>query len=545
MFKDLSITEIEKLLKQKEKIRSTLEDDITTIKKGVIRDTEEIKKQTLPITELLQKGLFETISEEKSGKIANVETLPLIKTIKTELEKQGVEQGNIKTIIENLSIKSSSSITLFNELNEQLRDLNATTNDTSNFLYVIAQNSPLHINLVAEQLKKNKDELMNKYTEKLDFYNTLDEKRNELNNFENNLKETKENLKENREKTTEINNRKTEINNTLKKKGELMSQITLTNKTLRDLNESINKANRDLNNDKKTQKAKTLISQNLERYNAELEKAKNNMKNLQAEKKNREKELVNLELEIEKNNNYKSEAMVTKQNIITQIKIAKKWFKDNRTVINEFTDDREQLDEEIDLLNYRINQLQNLTEKKGPLLFQGEGISNIPTKKYYQPKNHPYKILNNMFGNLNINEAKLKGYNLLKVKKGGQVLLNQKVNKDLVDLLTKRFNTRKNYTDESIELFSKLVEMAKIPINRSSQKYQLTKLKQQGGEVNIKIFSSVKDMTVRLAGIISAMNAGNNSIILKNEMRQILDELLKKNTIKKEEHKFMTNKYRL
>ena len=188
-----------------------------------------------------------------------------------------------------------------------------------------------------------------------------------------------------------------------------------------------------------------------------------------------------------------------------------------------------------------INEKYPVGEFGYGLIKEETGINN---KKVNQIKNHPYKILNNMFGDLYIDENKLKMFNRLKIKRGGQILFDKKVNNDLVDLLTKRFNSRRNYDIGALETFKEIINMANIPVNRQSAKYKISKM-EKGGEIDIRTFTSPNEMILRMSVIIGAMNAGNTSIYLRNEFRQIIDHLLHKNHIKPDEHKYLTSKYNL
>ena len=89
-----------------------------------------------------------------------------------------------------------------------------------------------------------------------------------------------------------------------------------------------------------------------------------------------------------------------------------------------------------------------------------EGLSNItPSRKF-----HPYKIgPNGEFGKLNINMPHLNRL-LLTAKKGNKRICHQPCPYDLVELLTKKYNTRKKYHPEAINLFQKLVHHAELPV---------------------------------------------------------------------------------
>ena len=90
--------------------------------------------------------------------------------------------------------------------------------------------------------------------------------------------------------------------------------------------------------------------------------------------------------------------------------------------------------------------------------------------------------------------------------------------------------------------------MSGLPANRGTKKFDLInrfKGGSTGGNVDVKIFTNVNDLVNRMSGIIAAMKAGNTNVSLKNELRQIIDILLSKQVIKPDEHRFITNQFRL
>ena len=80
-------------------------------------------------------------------------------------------------------------------------------------------------------------------------------------------------------------------------------------------------------------------------------------------------------------------------------------------------------------------------------------------------------------------------------------------------------------------------------ISASSQIFlfinRLEKANWQGGT----IFSDFKDLKDRLFKLTGSFNAGNSSIQLRNEAIEILDHLLKKNKISKEQYNAFIQKY--
>lgn len=77
------------------------------------------------------------------------------------------------------------------------------------------------------------------------------------------------------------------------------------------------------------------------------------------------------------------------------------------------------------------------------------------------------------FGNISINPENLKRMVLTVHDKKGKRLAHQPIDYDLYHLLTKRFDSRRNYSKDSTDLFGKLVKHSGLPITDShSQKFK-------------------------------------------------------------------------
>ena len=112
------------------------------------------------------------------------------------------------------------------------------------------------------------------------------------------------------------------------------------------------------------------------------------------------------------------------------------------------------------------------------LLIQGKKSNIVPTTgqgiRESQTKN-PYKLTGEgMFGNLQIDPQKLLE---LKVEayRDGKKVLSRKADQDLIELLTKRYNTKKVYSEKALETFAKLIDLSGLPINARSKKYASTR----------------------------------------------------------------------
>ena len=104
-------------------------------------------------------------------------------------------------------------------------------------------------------------------------------------------------------------------------------------------------------------------------------------------------------------------------------------------------------------------------------------------------------------------------------------VLEEKIDPDLIYLLTKRYNSKKKYSPKSVELFKKLVELSELNPAMYSQKLNLFR----GGAVSAcskQYYSSLDELVDRLSLLTASAQAGNTSIDVKNETSEILDILL-------------------
>ncbi|HRP37084.1 MAG TPA: hypothetical protein PLS50_04700, partial [Candidatus Dojkabacteria bacterium] len=139
---------------------------------------------------------------------------------------------------------------------------------------------------------------------------------------------------------------------------------------------------------------------------------------------------------------------------------------------------------------------------------KGEGIGK---GKVYDP----YKMAaNGIFGNLQISVPELQRL-MLRVHKNGRQIAYQPAPYDLLELLTKKYNTRRQYHPDAIDLFGKLVRHADIPIsstNSAKYKHIISKLgvKQDGS--GTQVWDPFTKFFVKQAAI-----SGNNNRMLRGE----------------------------
>ena len=168
---------------------------------------------------------------------------------------------------------------------------------------------------------------------------------------------------------------------------------------------------------------------------------------------------------------------------------------------------------QIDELTKEIKLLQKYRDR---IQIIPEGKKTIGTG-YTQPKRNAYKISSGgQYGNLIIDVPKLMGQLHLVAKEDGNKVLDKKVDFDTLDLLTKRFNSKKKYSDLSKMVFNQLNKLSEIPIHRSSKKYS----KIGSGVV---YYNDTNDLINRMELLGGSIMAGNDGA--KSEFSEIVHKL--------------------
>ena len=175
------------------------------------------------------------------------------------------------------------------------------------------------------------------------------------------------------------------------------------------------------------------------------------------------------------------------------------WKTKNKDKIDELTKD-------IKLIQKYRNRIKIIPEGKKTI---GTG--------HTQPKRNAYKISSGgKYGNLIIDVPKLMGQLHLVARKDSNKVLDKKVDFDTIDLLTKRFNSKKKYSNFSKMVFNELNKLSEIPIHRSSKKYS----KIGSG---IIYYNDVNDLIDRMELLGGSIMAGNDGV--KNEFSEIVHKL--------------------
>ena len=179
---------------------------------------------------------------------------------------------------------------------------------------------------------------------------------------------------------------------------------------------------------------------------------------------------------------------------------------------------------------------------------KGEGI-----RKYKQPKRNAYKIQNSSnsspsvwhYGGLLVDYPKLMNNMLLDVYKDNKLVYQDKADRSLIDLLTKRYNPKTKYSIDAVRIFNDLNLLTNMAKHKSSKKSNmigssLWLLPPAHGGSNLV---DRNKLAKRLEIIVGSLNAGNNSRILKNDLTLINNELYRIGAITKEMHDALIKKY--
>lgn len=113
--------------------------------------------------------------------------------------------------------------------------------------------------------------------------------------------------------------------------------------------------------------------------------------------------------------------------------------------------------------------------------------------------------------------------------RGSKLVYQADADKSLINLLTKRYNPKTKYSMNAVRIFNDPNMLSNIPPRKSSGKSRMV-----GSSV---MYYQDPKLTDRMKIIIGSMIAGNNSPVLKNDLSQINNELLKIRAIAKSLHR--------
>ena len=173
-----------------------------------------------------------------------------------------------------------------------------------------------------------------------------------------------------------------------------------------------------------------------------------------------------------------------------------------------------------------VPYLKNIKALEASQAVIGEGTG-------FQTSRHPYKMTKDgKYGKLTIDQAQLVEKHRLLAKEAGVVLLDEKVDSDFIDLISKRYDTKKKYPNSSKVVFKTLTDLSRLENKKRSKKFKNII---KGGCIPT-FYNDPEDLLSLLELIIGSIDAGNDNSKMKNRGMAILDELLKPGAVSKDQH---------
>ena len=132
-------------------------------------------------------------------------------------------------------------------------------------------------------------------------------------------------------------------------------------------------------------------------------------------------------------------------------------------------------------------------------------------------------IKDGKYGKLTIDEPQLVEKHRLLKKEAGVVLLAEKVDSNFIDLISKRYDTKKKYSNLSKVVFKTLTDLSGLENKKRIKKFKNII---KGGCIPT-FYNDPEDFLSLLALIIGSIDAGNDNSKMKNRGMAILNVLLK------------------
>lgn len=166
-------------------------------------------------------------------------------------------------------------------------------------------------------------------------------------------------------------------------------------------------------------------------------------------------------------------------------------------------------------------------------------------------KNHGFKVNVNdgSFGEVFINLPKLIAELKLEVmNKQDKKVLTKKVQPDFIDMLLKRYNPKKRYDPSTIETFKQVVSLAKLPLyGEHSTKLAIInpemKKPQMGGCPGTIMVMKVPEAVKKIPVLIGQIEAGNNNPLVKNQLSELVQFLVREGKMSKVDGAEIINEY--
>ena len=112
------------------------------------------------------------------------------------------------------------------------------------------------------------------------------------------------------------------------------------------------------------------------------------------------------------------------------------------------------------------------------------------------------------------------------------MLLDEKVDSDFIDLISKRYDTKKKYSKLSKVVFKTLTDLSGLENKKRSKKFKNII---KGGCIPT-FYNDPEDLLSLLELIIGSIDARNDNSKMKNRAMAIFDELLKLGASSKDQH---------
>ena len=109
-------------------------------------------------------------------------------------------------------------------------------------------------------------------------------------------------------------------------------------------------------------------------------------------------------------------------------------------------------------------------------------------------------------------------------------------------MITKRYNSKKTYSKQSIDLFNELTKLSGLPLHKTSSKFKKIINCSCDNNQTIEYYNNPNELLNELEIIIGSLKSGNNSPMLLNKGIKIIDELLQKGNLTLEQHKRLYEK---
>lgn len=175
---------------------------------------------------------------------------------------------------------------------------------------------------------------------------------------------------------------------------------------------------------------------------------------------------------------------------------------------------------------------------------------------------------NGQFGNIHIDPHNLNRQLLTAYDGNRKRICHQPCDYDLIHLLKKKYDSKRNYSPHSIDLFDKLLKHSGLSLNiptsgklkrvypnmtgqkTTSWDLHPTQQKQDAGSINhgsnnnvhdngIQIYTDPDELAQRLNILFGEISASNDNKSLINESAQIIDKLLQMGKINKDDHSLL------